>query len=291
LVVGGVDYEGPPEAVAARGADFALREAPVGPKGVRWPALDKTERERQQVAALARTAAKLDVVERSGKVASTEQLQRDLPAARYAHIATHGFFADPQFRSALQIDPRQFERLSKDRRGGARSPLALSGLVLAGANRTGKDMAEDRGIITAEGLIGLCLEDMDLAVLSACETGLGAWGGGEGIYGLQRAFHVAGCKGVVASLWKVDDGATQALMLLFYQNLWEKKLDAAEALRQAQLTLYRHPEAVELAAKRGPIDFSESALPKLANKPGEKAARSPAAHWAAFTFSGVRPAR
>jgi CHAT domain-containing protein len=59
----------------------------------------------------------------------------------------------------------------------------------------------------------------------------------------------------------VDDGATQALMALFYRNLWEKKLDPAEALRQAQLTLYRHPEAVALAKKRGPEDFSESDLP------------------------------
>jgi CHAT domain-containing protein len=166
--------------------------------------------------------------------------------------------------------------------------MVLSGLVLAGANRTGKEMADDRGIITAEGLIALRLEGLDLAVLSACETGLGAWGGGEGVYGLQRAFHIAGCKGVVASLWKVDDGATQALMALFYRNLWERKLDAAEALRQAQLTLYRHPEAVTVAAKRG-VEFSETDLPRVEDKPGEKAQRSPAAHWAAFTFSGVRP--
>jgi CHAT domain-containing protein len=130
---------------------------------------------------------------------------------------------------------------------------------------------------------------MELAVFSACETGLGAWGGGEGVYGLQRAFHVAGCRDVVASLWKVDDDATQALTALFYRNLWEKKLDPAEALRQAQLTLYRHPEAVALAKKRGPEDFTESDLPKVADKPVEKAKRSPTAQWAAFTISGVRP--
>ncbi len=288
LAVGGVDYDGAPGAAVAKSQELALRGAALGDK-VRWPALDGTDVERRQVAELARRAARLEVVERSGPAASTEQLQRDLPAARYAHIATHGFFADPKFRSAMQLDPGEFERASPDRRGGARSPLTLSGLVLAGANRTGNDTAEDRGIITAEGLIGLRLEGMELAVLSACETGLGDWGGGEGVYGLQRAFHVAGCRNVIASLWKVDDGATQALMALFYRNLWEKKLDAAEALRQAQLTLYRHPEAIQAAQKRG-FDFTERDLPRDAVEPAAKPKHSPTAQWAAFTFSGVRPA-
>jgi CHAT domain-containing protein len=289
LAVGGIDYDAAPEAAPPEPQDFALRGPAAGDK-LRWPGLEGTDRERKQVAALARQVAKLDVVERSAKAAGTEQLQRDLPRARYAHLATHGFFADPKLRSALQIDPREFERASRDRRGGARSPLTMSGLVFAGANRTGKDMADDRGILTAEGLIGLRLEDMDLAVLSACETGLGAWGGGEGVYGLQRAFHVAGCKDVVASLWRVDDDATQSLMALFYRNLWERKLDPAEALRQAQLTLYRHPEAVELAKRRGPEDFTESDLPKAEDRPADRPRHAPAAQWAAFSFSGVRPA-
>ena len=125
-------------------------------------------------------------------------------------------------------------------------------------------------------------------MLSACETGFGEDGGGEGVYGLQRAFHVAGCRNVLAALGKVDDGATQALMTLFYRNLWEKKMDDAEALRQAQLTLYRHPEAVTLAQQRG-VDFTESDLPQVEEKPVEKPKRSPTAHGAAFTFSGVWP--
>jgi CHAT domain-containing protein len=128
-----------------------------------------------------------------------------------------------------------------------------------------------------------------LAVLSACETGLGEEAGGEGVYGLQRACHVAGCEKVIASLWKVDDDATQALTALFYRNLWEKKLDPAEALRQAQLTLYRHPEAVAVPKKRGPEDFAESDLPKVEDKPADRPKHAPTAQWAAFTFSGVRP--
>jgi CHAT domain-containing protein len=289
LAVGGVDYDGAPEAGPALAHGEALRGPARADAGLRWTALAGTEQERRQVAALAQQVARLAVVERSGQAAGTERLQRDLPTARYAHLATHGFFADPEFRSALPIDPREFERVGQERRGGARSPLTMSGLVFAGANRTGPEMADDRGILTAEGLIALRLEGLELAVLSACETGLGAWGGDEGVYGLQRAFHVAGCNDVVASLWKVDDDATQALMALFYRNLWERKLDPAEALRQAQLTLYRHPEAPATAKRRG-VNFTETDLPKVEEKPAEKPRHSPTAHWAAFTFSGVRPA-
>ena len=81
------------------------------------------------------------------------------------------------------------------------------------------------------------MQDLDLVVLSACETGLGTVAGGEGVFGLQRAFHLAGARTVVASLWKVDDTATRKLMRLFYSKLWEQGMPAAEALRQAQLTV------------------------------------------------------
>jgi CHAT domain-containing protein len=290
IAYGGVDYVRGPES-----ADSSRSDLP-GPllsakSRLRWSDLPGTAREQQQVVALARKALRDAPIARDGRAAGTAQLEQDLPKARYAHIATHGFFADAEFRSALQINPRLFDTSAAGyRMAGSRSPSVLSGLVLAGANREGKDAAADHGIVTAEGLLGLRLEGLELAVLSACETGLGEEGGGEGVYGLQRSFHVAGCQNVIASLWKVDDGATQALMTLFYRNLWEKKLDAAEALRQAQLTLYRHPEAVAVAQKRG-VDFTETDLPKVEEKPTEKPQRSPAAHWAAFTFSGVRPAQ
>src|SRR5262249_35673958 len=105
LAGGGGAYARAPAAAPPKGPDLARRRPALGDK-VRWPALPGTEAERRQVAGLAKRAGRLEVVERSGKAAGTEQLQRDLPAARYAHVATHGFFADPQFRSALQLDPR-----------------------------------------------------------------------------------------------------------------------------------------------------------------------------------------
>jgi CHAT domain-containing protein len=70
---------------------------------------------------------------------------------------------------------------------------------------------------------------------------LGSVADGECVYSLQLAFHVAGCKSVVASLWNVPDQPTTALMAVFYDELLGKHRSPLEALRQAQLTLYRHP--------------------------------------------------
>src|SRR6185295_16824858 len=128
----------------------------------------------------------------------------------------------------------------------------MTGLVLSGANNP---KTPGRGIVTGESLIDLDLSGLELAVLSACETGLGDVAGGEGTFGLQRAFHLAGTRNVVASLWKVPDRPTAALMALFYRNLWEKDLTPVEALRQAQLELYRGPEKIAALAEgfRGPF--------------------------------------
>jgi CHAT domain-containing protein len=95
--------------------------------------------------------------------------------------------------------------------------------------------------MTAEKVASIDLAGCELAVLSACETGLGATAGGEGVLGLQRAFHQAGCRTVVASLWRVDDAATRALMGRFCTNLWARKQPPLEALREAQLSVLDDP--------------------------------------------------
>jgi CHAT domain-containing protein len=82
------------------------------------------------------------------------------------------------------------------------------------------------------------LKNVDLVVLSACETGLGGkLGNGEEILGLGYQMQRAGARAAIASLWSVDDGGTQALMNGFYSALQSDKMTKAEALRQAQIAL------------------------------------------------------
>jgi CHAT domain-containing protein/tetratricopeptide (TPR) repeat protein len=283
LAVGGVAYDaGPP----AAGQVAANRGDPLVQPGqkLNWADLPGAAAEAKGVTGAA-AKKKLHTRSLDGDQATPSAVLAALPKARYAHLATHGFFADASFRSAFRIDPELFQQtLSGERIGaGALSPMVMTGLVLAGANRP---ETPGRGIVTGEALVDLDVSGLELAVLSACETGLGDVADGEGSFGLQRAFHLAGTRDVVASLWKVRDRPTAALMALFYQNLWEKDLPPIEALRQAQLQIYRHPDKIiELAAGfRG--NFKEVAgSGEAAVKPGPDGKAHPRL-WAAFTLSG-----
>jgi CHAT domain-containing protein len=220
-----------------------------------------------------------------GTEAIKSRLRREAPRVRNLHLATHGFFAPRRLREDLgPRQPQRSELPSQDDRinlFGAVGvsefiPDLLSGLALAGASIHSRSIGEDDGILTASEVAQLELGGNDLVVLSACETGLGelARGGGEGLLGLQRAFHVAGSRTVVASLWKVPDEATRELMARFYENMWEKKMPKLEALRQAQLSMMRQEVAGRPLGKG------------LVLRPTAKVRRVPSWVWAAWTLSG-----
>ncbi|HXI23844.1 MAG TPA: CHAT domain-containing tetratricopeptide repeat protein [Pyrinomonadaceae bacterium] len=111
----------------------------------------------------------------------------------------------------------------------------LSGLVLSLVNRQGQPQD---GFLRMHDIYNLKLP-VDLVVLSACNTALGKDVKGEGLIGLTRGFIYAGAKGVVASLWKVDDEATAELMKRFYEGMFKQGLTPAAALRQAQLEMWQ----------------------------------------------------
>jgi CHAT domain-containing protein/tetratricopeptide (TPR) repeat protein len=283
LVVGAVRYDAEPAPVdvgASRGEPLVKPGAKLS-----WGLLPNTAGEANGVAETA-ARKKLAVTRIEGDKATTAAVLTALPRAEVVHFATHGFFADESFRSVFQLDEKNFElMLWGERRGRAvNSPLVMTGLVFAGANNP---KTPGRGILTGEQLIDLDLSGLELAVLSACETGLGDVAGGEGAFGLQRAFHYAGTRNVICSLWKVPDESTAALMNLFYRNLWDKNLSPMEALRQAQLEIYRHPDQIGELAKgfRGKFEEVAGAGGEVEAKPAKDGKSHPLL-WAAFTLSG-----
>ena len=148
------------------------------------------------------------------------------------HIATHGYFLKDVEKTSWPIGVHA--DYARD------NVLLRSGLMLTGASEADKLTAgldsSNNGIMTSYEAMNLDLKGTNLVVLSACETGLGEVKAGEGVYGLQRAFLVAGAEAIIMSLWKVDDDATQQLMNNFYSN-WVKTNDRQKAFKQAQQQL------------------------------------------------------
>jgi CHAT domain-containing protein/tetratricopeptide (TPR) repeat protein len=191
-------------------ADRTLQEATrdFGFKDGRLPRLPFTRREALSLAALAPASStvRLDFAANVDAALSSE-----LGSYRYVHFATHGLLND--------VRPE------------------LSGLVLSLVDREGRPR---RGLLTAPAVSNLRLQ-AELVVLSSCRSAAGREVKGEGLVGLTRAFMRAGAPRVVASLWRVDDLATSALMTRMYGGLLgPRALTPAAALRVAQLELLRH---------------------------------------------------
>lgn len=151
------------------------------------------------------------------------------------HLATHGFFfPDPVIESSN--DKLFFEGKSKIFKSSD-DPMMRSGLVFSGANKSwgqlNENQSEDDGILTANEISNLDLSACQLVVLSACETGLGEVKGSEGVFGLQRAFKMAGVKNIIMSLWKVPDVQTAELFNIFYSECFAGKT-IHEAFKIAQ---------------------------------------------------------
>lgn len=190
----------------------------------------------------------------SGPAASEAKFKSEVTHHRLVHVASHAFFLDggcggeePGTRGIGSVAP-----VSSDTPAPApakdvplrESPLLLSGIALAGANhRQAAGPDEEDGILTAEEIATLDLSGLAWAVLSACDTGVGDIRSSEGVFGLRRAFQIAGAGTLIMSLWPVDDESTRKWMAALYGARLKRGLDTAEAVRAATLATLRSRRA------------------------------------------------
>lgn len=228
-------------------------------RSLQFRVLPGSRREVEEVAGLWRNASAPDVGNQvlTGRDASERTLKQLAAGHRILHLATHGFFLDgecsPGGGNTRSIGglvasngqkPKPAAASPARRRALPENPLLLSGLAFAGANRraaAGPD--EDDGILTAEEVASLNLHGTEWAVLSACDTGLGEIKAGEGVFGLRRAFQIAGARTVIMSLWSVDDQATRGWMRALYDGRLNERLSTADAMRAASLSVLRDRRA------------------------------------------------
>jgi CHAT domain-containing protein/Flp pilus assembly protein TadD len=155
---------------------------------------------------------------------SEENLKRECHSKRIIHLATHGYYISDECRP---------EHAGSGFVG--ESPLLQSGMFLAGSNLLGQgttDQGAEDGIVTAEEVASLNLQGTQLVVLSACETGIGRVRSGEGVFGLRRAFEMAGAQTEISALWAVDDQSAAAIV---GQLFAEEDGSLADAMRNSAL--------------------------------------------------------
>ncbi|MBK9722527.1 MAG: CHAT domain-containing protein [Saprospiraceae bacterium] len=218
-------------------------------RGGSWSYLPGTAREINSIESILKKS-KVKITLKTGYGATEESFKNlganNTSSPRILHIATHGYFFEDLIKSSQKSEINsQNENVFKM----SDHPMLRSGLIMAGGNATwqGKQTIEGRedGILTAYEISQMNLSNTELVVLSACETGLGDIQGNEGVYGLQRAFKIAGAKYLIMSLWQVPDKQTSLLMTTFYKKWLNaespdnggKKMTIPDAFHAAQKEL------------------------------------------------------
>ena len=254
LLMGGIHYELDSTAYTTANRLYQINRSSAAKLAVRsgswgesWSDLAQTGPEIDRIADLLRPVGyAVDTLQgwRASEDAFYYYTRPGLSAPRIIHLATHGYFQDIPEKPNLinQVgDQRPVYKLSDN-------PLIRSGLVLAGGNRVWSGQValpnHEDGILTAYEISLLDLHQTELVALSACETGLGDIEGSEGVYGLQRAFKMAGARNLIVSLWQVNDNSTQKFMQAFYGAYLRDKRPIRQAFDKAVLqikNLYSEP--------------------------------------------------
>ncbi len=222
LLIGGLDYN--------LGFDRSPKSKGSTEQNL-WSQLTFTSQEVQRIGKLLKEKnAKLDLTLIDGEHGTEQNLRRlaySFKSPRVIHIATHGFFL------SLELD-------SKNKFQTIKNPMMRSGLILSGGNKGWAGQALDNkedNVLTALEIAQMDLSHSELIVLSACETGLGDIENSEGVFGLQRAFKIAGAKYIIMSLWQVPDRETSVFMENFYENWLLKEMSIPDAFNQTQLEM------------------------------------------------------
>jgi CHAT domain-containing protein/tetratricopeptide (TPR) repeat protein len=243
--------QGPIRAIA--GSTAASRSACAEWKSLRFEGLPGSQAEVRDIARIwpaGRSQPLMeteDVMVLTGRAASESAVKRAVAGRQVVHLATHGFFFGSEC-DAGATGTRAVGGVAPARSRAAANlsdnPLLLVGLAFAGANdRTAVRSSTDDGILTGEEVAALNLQATEWVVLSACDTGLGEVKAGEGVFGLRRAFQIAGARTVIMSLWAVDDQAALRWMHALYEGRLQKGLSTADATHEASLKVLRDRRA------------------------------------------------
>jgi CHAT domain-containing protein len=240
---GGIQYDATPTVAAntsPKPEDLATRRGPSIAqndstlRGENWNYLRWTEVEISAAANVMKSKGIVPTLKKGAEATeeSFKALGQGSASPRILHLATHGFF----FPDPKESKPSEGQAIGEKTFKVSDNPMIRSGLMLAGSNhawKTGKPLRPDLedGILTAYEISQMNLANTELVVLSACETGLGDLVGNEGVYGLQRAFKIAGARYLIMSLWQVPDFQTQVFMTAFYKHWLERRMAVPEAFR------------------------------------------------------------
>ena len=226
-LMGNTDFNTLSSTVTSTGANISFSSNATNQS---WAALPGTEKEIVAIEKIF-TSKNIQVTTATAAKATEEKFKSiSNQSSSIIHLATHGFFLP---------DPTTLKNNSTENSFAiADDPLMRSGIIMAGANKAWSGekipLGVEDGILTAYEIAQLNLSNTQLVVLSACETALGDLQGTEGVFGLQRAFKIAGVKNMIVSLWQVPDKETAELMTTFYNHLLSSNISVRDAFTRAQ---------------------------------------------------------
>lgn len=255
ILFGGIEYEldtieklSKREEYSNRGYyNYELSDLHLGTdstlRGKEWYYLKWTEREVDSISTMfSNTSIKPKLFKsKSATEDYFKQIGNREISPKIIHLSTHAYFFSFKQKEKAFENTVNYSNLYFDEPVFKTSSNSLirSGVLMAGANHAWKFgrpyyKGTDDGILTAYEISMLNLSNTELVVLSACETGLGDILGNEGVFGLQRAFKLAGVKYLIMSLWQVPDKQTCILMTTFYKKLLKDKMSIPDAFHSAQ---------------------------------------------------------